>query len=144
MKNFQTILDAATSALAAQRPSQRPSDDSKERECALAQNARKIDQLRRVRLGSPEAASSSLVFEVVRHRGRWRTIHRGKLSAPYSDQSAAILARKSCGQEETCSRRLMASWPTLRAPSISPSFAQHQLPSAADHQACSSSRIATS
>lgn len=100
MKNFQAMLDAAVGAAAAQRPPQGPSDASKERERALAEHARKIERLRQIRLGKSEEALPSLVFEVVRHRGRWCTLHRGKLSAPYSDQAAAVLAAKAVARKK--------------------------------------------
>ncbi|WP_119300754.1 hypothetical protein [Dongia deserti] len=100
MKNFQTMLDAAAGAPEAQRPPQEPSDAAKERERALAEHARKIEKLRQIRLDNPEEGSLSLVFEVVRHRGRWRTLHRGKLSPPYSDQAAAVLAAKAVARKK--------------------------------------------
>lgn len=37
---------------------------------------------------------NSFVFEVVRHRGHWRTLHRARHSSPCSDQAAAIRAAK--------------------------------------------------
>jgi hypothetical protein len=100
MKNFQAMLDAAAGAPAAQRPPQEPSDASKERERAIAERARKIERLRQIRLDSPEGALPSLVFEVVRHCGRWRTLHRGKLSPPFSDQTAAVLAAKALARKK--------------------------------------------
>ena len=45
-------------------------------------------------------ASVSFVFEVVRHRGHWRTLHRAKHSAPFPDQGAAILAAKKLARHK--------------------------------------------
>jgi len=100
MKNFQAMLDAAVGAPAAQRPPQEPSDASKERDRALAEHARKIERLRQIRLDNSDEEPLSLVFEVVRHRGRWRTLHRGKLSPPFSDQTAAVLAAKALARKK--------------------------------------------
>ena len=48
----------------------------------------------------PVVASVSFVFEVVRHRGHWRTRHCAKHSAPFVDQSAAILAAKKLARSK--------------------------------------------
>jgi hypothetical protein len=45
-------------------------------------------------------ASVSFVFEVVRHRGHWRTLHCAKHSAPFPDQAAAILAAKKLARNK--------------------------------------------
>jgi hypothetical protein len=100
MKNLQAMLDAVVGAPAAQRPPQGPSDASKERDRAFAKHAGKTERLRQMRLANSEEEPLSLVFEVVRHRGRWRTLHRGKLSSPFSDQAAAILAAKALARKK--------------------------------------------
>jgi hypothetical protein len=48
----------------------------------------------------PVVASVSFVFEIVRHRGHWRTLHCAKHSAPFRDQSAAILAAKKLARNK--------------------------------------------
>jgi hypothetical protein len=53
------------------------------------------------RLGAAgEADKQSFMFEVVRHRGHWRTLHGGKRSSPFSDQTAAILAAKKLARRK--------------------------------------------
>ena len=47
----------------------------------------------------PSSPPPTLVFEIVRYRGYWRTRHRNKHSKPYSDQEAAVLAAKALARK---------------------------------------------
>ena len=47
--------------------------------------------------GKPD--TQAFVFEV-RHRGHWRTLHSGKRSSPFPDQTAAILAAKKLARQK--------------------------------------------
>lgn len=100
MKNFQAKLDAAFGPPRLDRAPQLPSDASKERDRAFAERAKRIEELRQVRLSKPEEQRVRLVFEVVRHRGHWRTLHRAKHSSPFPDQAAAILAAKKLARQK--------------------------------------------
>lgn len=100
MKNLQAVIDAAFGAPEAVRAPQVPSDSFKQREQALAERAMKIEALRRERLASAQVRPASLVFEIVRHRGHWRTLHGGKHSSPLSDQAAAVLAAKKLARRK--------------------------------------------
>ncbi len=57
-------------------------------------------------LGLAQLAAASIpvaetfLFEVVRHRGHWRTLHGGKHSSPFADQAAAILAAKKLARRK--------------------------------------------
>jgi len=51
-------------------------------------------------LDNSEEGPLSFVVAVVRHRGRWRTLHCGKLSPPHSDQTAAVLAAKTLARKK--------------------------------------------
>lgn len=42
----------------------------------------------------------SFVFEVVRYRGHWRTLHCARRSSPFPDQTAAILAAKKLARSK--------------------------------------------
>ena len=48
----------------------------------------------------PSSPLPALVFEIVRHRGYWRTRHRNKHSTPCSDQAAAVLAAKALARKQ--------------------------------------------
>ena len=48
--------------------------------------------------GKPD--NQAFVFEVVRHRGHWRTLRTGKRSLPFPDQTAAILAAKKLARQK--------------------------------------------
>ena len=48
--------------------------------------------------GKPD--NPAFVFEVVRHRGHWRTLRTGKRSLPFPDQTAAILAAKKLARQK--------------------------------------------
>lgn len=48
---------------------------------------------------SPPPAPT-LVFEIVRYRGYWRTRHLNKHSKPCTDQAAAILAAKDLARKK--------------------------------------------
>jgi hypothetical protein len=92
---FQEIVDAALSVRDARRAPQAPSVALKEREQAVQDQSGKIETVRAVRLADAgKLLSEPLLFEVVRYRGRWRTLHGGKRSTPFADQAAAILAAK--------------------------------------------------
>ena len=92
---LQHVIDAAFGMKDAERAPQRPSDAFNERERRSAEQAQKIQALRQARLAKVGADAPGLhVFEVVRYRGHWRTLHGAKRSSPYADQAAAILAAK--------------------------------------------------
>ena len=44
--------------------------------------------------------ATALVFEIVRHRGHWRTLHGAKRSSPFPDQTAAIMAAKRLARQK--------------------------------------------
>jgi hypothetical protein len=48
----------------------------------------------------PAGPLPTLVFEIVRYRGYWRTRHRNKHSTPFSDQTAAIVAAKALAKKK--------------------------------------------
>jgi hypothetical protein len=90
---LQHVIDAAFGVKDVQPAPQSPSDAFRERERMFAEQARKLEALRTARLTGPGAPELH-VFEVVRYRGHWRTLHGAKRSAPFADQAAAILAAK--------------------------------------------------
>ena len=101
MEKLQSMLDKAFGTSKAQREPERPSEGFLERERALAERAKKIELLRQARLaGAVESKPEPLVFEVVRHRGQWRTLHRKKYSKSYADQVAALEAAKTLAREK--------------------------------------------
>ena len=95
MQKLQKMIDAAFGQQAERSP-QVPSDAVLERERAFDASARKVEALREARMRSDGAQESlqSLTFDVVRHRGSWRVLHRSKHSNPFPDQLAAIAAAK--------------------------------------------------
>jgi hypothetical protein len=101
MKNFQAMIDAAfgLSTNASHEP-QLPSHAAQERDRAFAERASKIEALRQKRLKSPAIPPERLSFEIVRHRGYWRTRYAGRHSSPFSDQAAAILAAKKLARKK--------------------------------------------
>lgn len=101
MKNFQAMIDAAFGASAsASHDPQLPSQVAQERDRAFAERASKIEALRQRRLASPAIVPEKLSFEIVRHRGHWRTRHAGRHSSPLADQAAAILAAKKLARKK--------------------------------------------
>jgi hypothetical protein len=101
MEKLQAMLDKAFGAPRTPREPERPSQGFLERERALAERAKKIELLRQARLAGPtESKPEPLVFEVVRHRGHWRTLHRKKYSKSYADQVAAVQAAKTLAREK--------------------------------------------
>jgi hypothetical protein len=101
MKNFQAMIDAAFGASAnVSRDPQVPGDVAQARDRAFAERASKIEALRQRRLASPAIAPEKLSFEIVRHRGHWRTRHAGRHSSPFPDQAAAILAAKKLARKK--------------------------------------------
>ena len=100
MKTFQAVIDAAFGLAATDRPPQAPSDDCKARNHAFQERAKKIEALRQIRLDSSHERPASLLFEVVRHRGHWRTLHCSKHSSPFADQAAAVLAAKKLARKK--------------------------------------------
>lgn len=100
MEKLQAMLDKAFGTPKAPREPERPSEGFLERERAFAERAKKIEMLRQARIGGASKPSGSLVFEVVRHRGHWRTLHRNRYSGPYADQTAAILAAKNLARKK--------------------------------------------
>jgi hypothetical protein len=92
---LQEMIDAAFGERPTPRAPQVPSEAFQERDRAFAVQADKIESLRLARLANTaDPAPASLLFEVVRLRGHWRTRHGGKNSAALPDQASAILAAK--------------------------------------------------
>lgn len=101
MEKLQAMLDKAFGSARAPREPERPSEGFLERERAFAERAKKIESLRQARVGGESKPwSGALVFEVVRHRGHWRTLHRNRYSSPYADQGTAILAAKNLARKK--------------------------------------------
>lgn len=92
MKNLQQMIDAAFPEKDAKRSPQGPSEAFAERERSFATTAARVEALRQARVEASQPANAPLLFEVVRHRGSWRILHRGKHTSPFSDQTAAIMA----------------------------------------------------
>jgi len=92
---LQDMIDAAFGVEEMAPPPQAPSEASKERDRAFAERAQKIESLRLARLtNAGEPARASLLFEIVRVRGYWRTRHANKDSAAFPDQASAIAAAR--------------------------------------------------
>lgn len=91
MQTLQQMIDAAFPGETAEREPQRPSDAFVERERSFAETATRVESLRQARLAGSEPVRS-LLFEVVRHRGSWRILHRNRHSSPFADQTAAVAA----------------------------------------------------
>jgi hypothetical protein len=91
MQTLQQMIDAAFPGETADREPQRPSEAFVERERSFAETATRVESLRQARLAGGQPALS-LLFEVVRHRGSWRILHRNKHSSPFPDQTAAVAA----------------------------------------------------
>ena len=100
MQKLQQIIDATFKP--AERAPEHPSEAFIERERLLNEQAKKVETLRQVRLRSDSSMRRvpSLVFEVVRHRGFWRTLYRHRHSAPFPDQAAAIHAAKDLARKK--------------------------------------------
>jgi hypothetical protein len=92
MQKLQQMIDAAFPSKTAERTPQQPSGAFAERERSFTETAAKVEALRRARVKADQPANAPLLFEVVRHRGSWRILHRGKHTSPFSDQTAAIMA----------------------------------------------------
>jgi hypothetical protein len=93
MQKLQQMIDAAFPSKVAERAPRQPSEACAARERSFAESAAKVEALRQARVKAGQPASAPvLVFEVVRHRGSWRILHRGKHTSPFSDQTAAIMA----------------------------------------------------
>lgn len=92
MKKLQQMIDAAFPKTDANRSPQGPSEAFAERERSFAQTAARVETLRQARVEADRPANAPVLFEVVRHRGSWRILHRGKHTSPFSDQTAAIMA----------------------------------------------------
>ena len=92
---LQAMIDAAFGKQDKLPPAQIPTARVKEQERAFSDRAKKIEALRLTRLaGAGEIPPTTFVFEVVRFRGHWRTLHRKKHSSAYPDQMAALMAAK--------------------------------------------------
>ena len=90
---LQAIIDAAFSVRDAQRAPQARSVPFRAREQLFQHQATKIETPRAARLANPgKLLTDAFVFEVVRHRGYWRTMHGGKRSAP---QALGTICRPS-------------------------------------------------
>ena len=92
MKKLQQMIDAAFPKTDAKRSPQGPSEAFTERERSFAQTAARVETLRQARVEADQPANAPVLFEIVRHRGSWRILHRGKHTSPFSDQTAAIMA----------------------------------------------------
>ena len=92
MKKLQQMIDAAFPKTDAKRSPQGPSEAFAERERSFAQTAARVETLRQARVEADQPANAPVLFEIVRHRGSWRILHRGKHTSPFSDQTAAIMA----------------------------------------------------
>ncbi|WP_162917378.1 hypothetical protein [Dongia deserti] len=101
MHKLQHALDRIFGQPEAERAAQQPTDAFLDRERAFADTAKKIEALRQKRVSNPGLRPlPETVFEVVRHRGSWRILHRSKYSAPFADQAAAIAAAKELGRSK--------------------------------------------
>ena len=89
MQKLRQMIDAAFPTKVADRVPQKPSEAFAAREASMAATASKVETLKQARLNGAEPAPSQL-FEVVRHRGSWRVLHKGKHSPAFDDQTAAI------------------------------------------------------
>jgi hypothetical protein len=98
---LQDMIDDAFGAKEAPRTPQVATEMFKERQRAFSDRAKEIEVLRQVRLDAADTPRTSFVFEVVRFRGHWRTLHNGKRSSPFTDQAAAILAAKKLARQKT-------------------------------------------
>jgi predicted DNA-binding WGR domain protein len=101
VQKLQQMIDAAFGTQAERTP-QQASDAFLERERVLTERAERIKALRKRRLedDGSNRPPSVFVFEVVRHRGHWRTLHRNKHSTPFPDQAAAVLAAKELARKK--------------------------------------------
>jgi hypothetical protein len=103
VENLQVVLDAAF--VQAERAPQRPSVEFTEREKGFQEKASRIGALKQARMNSTQVGSplASMLFEVVRHRGHWRILHRSKHSAPFPGQVEAIQAAKALARKKLTS-----------------------------------------
>ena len=91
MQKLQQMIDAAFPGNEAERTPQKPSEGFVERQRLFAATAAKVEALRQTRAeGNSELPA--LLFEVVRHRGHWRILHKNRHSSPFDDQTAAVTA----------------------------------------------------
>lgn len=92
---LQKMIDAAFGAQEKLPSPQVPTERFKERERVFSERAKKIETLRQTRLtAAGDTSRTPLVFEVVRFRGHWRTLHRNKHSSAFPDQASAVMAAK--------------------------------------------------
>jgi hypothetical protein len=103
VEKLQEMIDAAF--VQAERSPQGPSVEVTEREKDFQEKASKIEVLKQTRMNNAEVGSplASLLFEVVRHRGHWRILHRSKHSAPFAGQVEAIQAAKDLARKKLTS-----------------------------------------
>ena len=93
---FQRIIDATLRAQQRLPSPLVPTDELAERERGFSERAKEIERLRQTGPGPvAEMVPISMVFEVVRHRGHWRTFHGNKHSSGFPDQGSAVAAAKS-------------------------------------------------
>jgi hypothetical protein len=101
MEKLQAVLDQAFGSAKQPREPERPSAAFLERERAFAERAQRIEALRQARVTTEGPSTQHpLVFEVVRYRGHWRTLHRDRYSSPFPDQAAAIAAAKASARKK--------------------------------------------
>jgi Uncharacterized protein conserved in bacteria (DUF2188) len=100
MQKLHAVIDNALGAPEKDPPRQVSSNALKDRELAIAEGAKKIDALRLKRLANSPEQPTPLIFEIVRYRGHWRTLHGGRHSSPFPDQAAAIAAAKSLAKSK--------------------------------------------
>ena len=100
MAKFQDAIVSAGEARADFNP-QQPTSAFLERERRFEQRADKIKALKQARTSLERGGQlPALRFEIVRHRGYWRTLHNKKHSKPYPDQAAAILDAKAMARKK--------------------------------------------
>ena len=92
---FQKIIDATLGAQQKLLSPQVSTDELAKRERGFSERAKEIETLRQIGPGTvAETVPISFVFEVVRHRGHWRTFHCNKHSSGFPDQAVAVAAAK--------------------------------------------------
>lgn len=108
--SFQQQLGVLLGQPAPGKRDQAQGEDLIARDHAFCEQASTTEEPGQRRMDSEEQRPT-LYYDVVWHRGRWRIRHRGKHSAPFTDQAAAIgaawkLARKSQEQGHVVEVRL--------------------------------------
>lgn len=84
-KTLQQHIDGAFKVTSRPRPEMLPDQEVLTRQRVFQDQASKLQHLRQQRV-----AHQQLVYEVVRHRGRWRILHLKKHSKPFDSQTEAL------------------------------------------------------